>query len=212
MIQDNLKKVQERIHTLDKNHQVTLIAVSKTKPASDLQQAIDAGQRHFGENYLQEALDKIDSLKNQNLIWHFIGPIQSNKAKQIAQNFDWVHSVDRLKIAKRLNDQRSEDMEKLNILLQVNIDNESTKSGVLIDEIDELVTHFENFQNIALRGFMCIPNPDNTEQSFKKMAEILKKHPNLDTLSMGMSADLELAIENGANFVRIGTDIFGKRV
>ena len=211
MIQDNLKKVQERIHTLDKNHQVTLIAVSKTKPASDLQQAIDAGQRHFGENYLQEALDKIDSLKNQNLIWHFIGPIQSNKAKQIAQNFDWVHSVDRLKIAKRLNDQRSEDMEKLNILLQVNIDNESTKSGVLIDEIDELVTHFENFQNIALRGFMCIPNPDNTEQSFKKMAEILKKHPNLDTLSMGMSADLELAIENGANFVRIGTDIFGKR-
>ncbi|SFV78943.1 Hypothetical protein YggS, proline synthase co-transcribed bacterial homolog PROSC [hydrothermal vent metagenome] len=212
MIQDNLKKVQERIHTLDKNHQVTLIAVSKTKPASDLQQAIDAGQRHFGENYLQEALDKIDSLKNQNLIWHFIGPIQSNKAKQIAQNFDWVHSVDRLKIAKRLNDQRSEDMEKLNILLQVNIDNESTKSGVLIDEIDELVTHFENFQNIALRGFMCIPNPDNAEQSFKKMAEILKKHPNLDTLSMGMSADLELAIENGANFVRIGTDIFGKRV
>jgi pyridoxal phosphate enzyme (YggS family) len=212
LIQDNLKKVQERIHTLDKNHQVTLIAVSKTKPASDLQQAIDAGQRHFGENYLQEALDKIDSLKNQNLIWHFIGPIQSNKAKQIAQNFDWVHSVDRLKIAKRLNDQRSEDMEKLNILLQVNIDNESTKSGVLIDEIDELVTHFENFQNIALRGFMCIPNPDNTEQSFKKMAEILKKHPNLDTLSMGMSADLELAIENGANFVRIGTDIFGKRV
>ena len=211
MIQGNLKKVQERIHTLDKNHQVTLIAVSKTKPASDLQQAIDAGQRHFGENYLQEALDKIDSLKNQNLIWHFIGPIQSNKAKQIAQNFDWVHSVDRLKIAKRLNDQRSEDMEKLNILLQVNIDNESTKSGVLIDEIDELVTHFENFQNIALRGFMCIPNPDNTEQSFKKMAEILKKHPNLDTLSMGMSADLELAIENGANFVRIGTDIFGKR-
>ena len=212
MIQDNLKKVQERIHTLDKNHQVTLIAVSKTKPASDIQQAIDAGQRHFGENYLQEALDKIDSLKNQNLIWHFIGPIQSNKTVKIAQNFDWVHSVDRLKIAKRLNDQRSEDMEKLNILLQVNIDNESTKSGVLIDEIDELVTHFENFQNIALRGFMCIPNPDNTEQSFKKMAEILKKHPNLDTLSMGMSADLELAIENGANFVRIGTDIFGKRV
>ena len=211
MIQDNLKKVQERIHTLDKNHQVTLIAVSKTKPASDIQQAIDAGQRHFGENYLQEALDKIDSLKNQNLIWHFIGPIQSNKTVKIAQNFDWVHSVDRLKIAKRLNDQRPKNLEKLNVLLQVNIDNEATKSGVLEDEIDELTSHFENFQNIALRGFMCIPSPDNTEQSFKKMAEILKKHPNLDTLSMGMSADLELAIENGANFVRIGTDIFGKR-
>jgi pyridoxal phosphate enzyme (YggS family) len=212
LIQDNLKKIQERIHALDKNQQVTLIAVSKTKPASDLQQAIDAGQHHFGENYLQEALEKIDTLKNQNLIWHFIGPIQSNKTKQIAQNFDWVHSVDRLKIAKRLNDQRPESMDKLNVLLQVNIDNEPTKSGVLESEIDEIITHFENFQNIVLRGFMCIPNQDNAERSFQKMAEILKKHPNLDTLSMGMSSDLELAIENGATFVRIGTDIFGKRV
>ncbi|TEU23006.1 MAG: YggS family pyridoxal phosphate-dependent enzyme [Gammaproteobacteria bacterium] len=212
MIQDNLKKVQQRIRALDKNHQVTLIAVSKTKSASDLQQAINAGQQHFGENYLQEALDKIGSLKNQDLIWHFIGPIQSNKTAKIAENFDWVHSIDRLKIARRLNDQRPTNLEKLNVLLQVNIDNETTKSGVFEGEIDELITHFENFQNIALRGFMCIPNPDNTEQSFKKMAEILKKHPNLDILSMGMSADLELAIENGANFVRIGTDIFGKRL
>ncbi len=211
MIQDNLKKVQERIHALDKNQHVTLIAVSKTKPASDLQQAIDAGQRHFGENYLQEALEKIEILKNQDLIWHFIGPIQSNKTKQISQSFDWVHSVGRLKIAKRLNDQRPEGMEKLNVLLQVNIDNEVTKSGVLESEIDELIHHFENFKNITLRGFMCIPNPNNAEQSFKKMAEILQKHHNLDTLSMGMSADLELAIENGANFVRIGTDIFGRR-
>jgi len=212
LIQDNLKKVQQRIRALDKNHQVTLIAVSKTKSASDLQQAINAGQQHFGENYLQEALDKIGSLKNQDLIWHFIGPIQSNKTAKIAENFDWVHSIDRLKIARRLNDQRPTNLEKLNVLLQVNIDNETTKSGVFEGEIDELITHFENFQNIALRGFMCIPNPDNTEQSFKKMAEILKKHPNLDILSMGMSADLELAIENGANFVRIGTDIFGKRL
>ena len=211
MIQDNLKKVQERIHELDKNQQVTLIAVSKTKPASDIQQAIDVGQRHFGENYLQEALDKIDSLKNQDLIWHFIGPIQSNKTVKIAQNFDWVHSVDRLKIAQRLNDQRPKNLEKLNVLLQVNIDNEATKSGVLEDEIDELTSHFENFQNIALRGFMCIPSPDNTEKSFKKMAEILQKYPNLDTLSMGMSNDLDLAIKNGATFVRIGADIFGKR-
>ena len=211
MIAQNLKEVQERIHALDKNQHVTLIAVSKTKPASDLQQAIDAGQRHFGENYLQEALEKIETLKNQDLIWHFIGPIQSNKAKQISQNFDWVHSVDRLKIAKRLNDQRPKNLEKLNVLLQVNIDNEATKSGVLEGEIEDFILHFENFQNITLRGFMCIPNPNNAEQSFKKMAEILQKHPNLDTLSMGMSTDLELAIENGANFVRIGTDIFGKR-
>ena len=211
MIADNLKQVQGRIAAVESNQQVTLIAVSKTKPAADLQQAIDAGQRHFGENYLQEALEKIDILKGQNLIWHFIGPIQSNKTKQIAQNFSWVHSVDRLKIAKRLNDQRPENLAKLNVLLQVNIDNEPTKSGVLEDEIDEIIPHFQNFQNISLRGFMCIPSPDNAKQSFAKMAKIMQKHPNLDTLSMGMSADLELAIKNGATFVRIGADIFGKR-
>jgi len=145
------------------------------------------------------------------LVWHFIGPIQSNKTKQISQNFNWVHSVDRLKIAKRLNDQRPDNLEKLNVLLQVNIDDEPTKSGVSVSEIDEIIPHFENFQNISLRGFMCIPNPENGEQSFKKMAQIMQKHPNLDVLSMGMSADLELAIKNGATFVRIGSDIFGKR-
>jgi len=211
LIKENLEKVRNRIHKLDVNNQVTLVAVSKTKPASDLQQAIDAGQKHFGENYLQEALEKIDALKGQDLIWHFIGPIQSNKTKQIAQNFSWVHSVDRLKIAKRLNEQRPENLEKLNVLLQVNIDNEPTKSGVLIDQIDDIIPHFQNFQNISLRGFMCIPSPDNSANSFAKMAKILNKHPHLDTLSMGMSADLELAIENGATFVRIGSDIFGKR-
>jgi len=211
MIAQNLAKIHNRINAVKHSQEVILVAVSKTKPASDLQQAIDAGQRHFGENYLQEALEKIDILKGQNLIWHFIGPIQSNKTKQIAQNFSWVHSVDRLKIAKRLNDQRPENLAKLNVLLQVNIDNEPTKSGVLIDEIDEIITHFENFQNISLRGFMCIPSPDNAKQSFAKMAKIMQKHPNLDTLSMGMSADLELAIKNGATFVRIGADIFGKR-
>ena len=211
MIAENLKNVKNRINTVKHTQEVTLIAVSKTKPASDLQQAIDAGQRHFGENYLQEALEKIQALKGQDLIWHFIGPIQSNKTTKIAENFAWVHSVDRLKIAKRLNDQRPENLEKLNVLLQVNIDNEPTKSGVLIDEIDELMPHFQNFPNISLRGFMCIPSPDHSAQSFAKMAQILNKYPNLDTLSMGMSADLELAIENGATFVRIGSDIFGKR-
>jgi len=159
MIAQNLAKIHHRIDAVKHSQEVTLIAVSKTKPATDLQQAIDAGQRHFGENYLQESLEKIETLKGQDLIWHFIGPIQSNKTKQIAQNFDWVHSVDRLKIAKRLNDQRPENLEKLNVLLQVNIDNEPTKSGVLIDEIDALVAHFENFPNISLRGFMCIPRP-----------------------------------------------------
>ncbi len=175
MIRDNLEKVRQRIQKADEHNQVTLIAVSKTKPASDLQQAIDAGQRHFGENYLQEALDKIEKLKGQNLIWHFIGPIQSNKTNKVAQNFDWVHSVDRLKIAKRLNDQRSSNLDKLNVLLQVNIDNESTKSGVLEGEVEQTIAYFKNFQNISLRGFMCIPNPDNSEQSFKKMTQIMQK-------------------------------------
>ena len=211
MIAQNLAKIHHRIDAVKHSQEVTLIAVSKTKPATDLQQAIDAGQRHFGENYLQESLEKIETLKGQDLIWHFIGPIQSNKTKQIAENFAWAHSVDRLKIAKRLNDQRPESMGKLNILLQINIDNEPTKSGVLEGEIDEIITHFENFPNIVLRGFMCIPSPNNSDQSFKKMAKIIKKYPNLDTLSMGMSADLELAIENGTTFVRIGSDIFGKR-
>ncbi len=211
MIRENLEKVRERIQTLDCNNQVTLIAVSKTKPASDLQQAIDAGQKHFGENYLQEALEKIETLKGQSLIWHFIGPIQSNKTAKIAENFDWVHSVDRLKIARRLNDQHPDGIAKLNVLLQVNIDNEATKSGVLVNEIDEIIPHFKDLQNITLRGFMCIPSPHNPALSFTKMSEILKKYPNLDTLSMGMSADLELAIEKGATFVRIGADIFGKR-
>jgi pyridoxal phosphate enzyme (YggS family) len=118
LIEDSLKQVQRRIKAVDRNQQVTLIAVSKTRPASDLQQAIDAGQRHFGENYLQEALDKIQILKNQDLIWHFIGAIQSNKTQQIAQNFDWVHSVDGLKIAKRLNDQRPDNLVKLNDLFK----------------------------------------------------------------------------------------------
>jgi len=211
MIAQNLAKIHNRINAVKHSQEVILVAVSKTKPASDLQQAIDAGQRHFGENYLQEALEKIETLKGQDLIWHFIGPIQSNKTVKIAQNFAWAHSVDRLKIAKRLNDQRPEKLENLNVLLQVNIDKEPTKSGVLIDEIDEIIPHFENFQNISLRGFMCIPSPNNAEQSFAKMAKIMQKHPNLDTLSMGMSSDLELAIKNGATFVRIGSDIFGKR-
>jgi len=211
LIAKNLKQVQARIKRVDKNQQVTLIAVSKTKPASDLQQAIDAGQRHFGENYLQEALEKIEILKEQALIWHFIGPIQSNKTKKIAQNFDWVHSIDRLKIAQRLNDQRPKNLPNLNVLLQININNESTKSGVLANEIDEIITQFDELKNLTLQGFMCIPNPDNATQSFAKISAILDKYPDLEVLSMGMSHDLESAIENGATFVRIGSDIFGRR-
>jgi len=211
LIADRLKRVQARIEAVDKNQQVTLIAVSKTKPIADLQQAINAGQRHFGENYLQEALDKIEVLQGQGLIWHFIGAIQSNKTQQIAQHFDWVQSVDRLKIAKRLNQQRPENLPKLKVLLQINIDNEPSKSGVLTNEINEIIPHFDELQNLTLRGFMCIPNPDNAAQSFTKMNNIRQQYPDLSVLSMGMSHDLESAIENGASFVRIGTDIFGER-
>ena len=207
MIADNLAKANRRIG----HSNATLIAVSKTRSVSELQQAIDCGQRHFGENYLQEALKKIQVLQGQPLIWHFIGPIQSNKTAKIAKHFDWVHSVDRLKIAERLNAQRQHSMGKLNVLLQVNIDGEPTKSGVSTAEIDSLVAAIQALDNLNLAGFMCIPNPNNAEQSFKKMAQIFKQYPQLDTLSMGMSNDLELAIDYGATFVRVGTGVFGQR-
>lgn len=211
MIKDNLEKIKSRIDSVDHSQQVTLIAVSKTRSVLEIQSAVDAGQYNFGENYLQEALDKIEALKNNTLIWHFIGPIQSNKTAKIAENFDWVHSVDRIKVAKRLNEQRPPDFSKLNILIQVNIDNEPTKSGILLNEVTEFVRQCDDFENIRLRGFMCIPNPQNSSNSFSLMAKILSEFSSLDALSMGMSGDMEIAIKNGATLVRIGTDIFGKR-
>jgi pyridoxal phosphate enzyme (YggS family) len=160
---------------------------------------------------LQESLDKISFFKEGNLIWHFIGPIQSNKTALIAQNFDWVHSVDRLKIAKRLSNQRDPDLGELNILIQLNIDEEQTKSGLLLKDVSEIISEVNDLPNISLRGFMCIPEPKNSANSFSEMANLISKYPFLDSLSMGMSADLELAIECGATLVRVGTDIFGQR-
>jgi hypothetical protein len=211
LIKDNLEKIKSRIDSVDHSQQVTLIAVSKTRSVLEIQSAVDAGQYNFGENYLQEALDKIEALKNNTLVWHFIGPIQSNKTAKIAEIFDWVHSVDRIKVAKRLNEQRPPDFSKLNILIQVNIDNEPTKSGILLNEVTEFVRQCDDFENIRLRGFMCIPNPQNSSNSFSLMAKILSEFSSLDALSMGMSGDMEIAIKNGATLVRIGTDIFGKR-
>ena len=211
MIRDNLEKVKDRIASVNHTQQVRLVAVSKTRTVDEIQQAIDSGQRDFGENYLQEALGKIDVLNDTSLVWHFIGPIQSNKTAKISDNFDWVHSLDRIKIAQRLSEQRPNKLDPLNVLLQVNIDSESTKSGVLLDEVAEIVPQIERLPNISLRGFMCIPRPDNSVQSFSKMAELISSYPKLDNLSMGMSMDLELAIEKGSTIVRIGTDIFGKR-
>ena len=211
MIADNLKRVTSRINSVKCSQKVQLIAVSKTRSTAEIQEAINAGQVHFGENYLQESLDKISFFKESKLIWHFIGPIQSNKTALIAENFDWVHSVDRLKIAKRLSDQRDPSLKKLNILIQINIDEEQTKSGLLLKDINEIISEVSDLPNISLRGFMCIPSPKNSAMSFQEMANLISKYPFLDSLSMGMSSDLELAIKNGATFVRVGTDIFGPR-
>ena len=211
MISDNLKQVKSRIDSVQSSQDVELIAVSKTRSTTEIQEAVDAGQVHFGENYLQESIDKIKFFKGKGLIWHFIGPIQSNKTVSIADNFDWVHSVDRIKIAKRLSDQRSPNLAPLNILIQVNVDKEETKSGVHIEKVDEIVSEMTSLPNLSLRGFMTIPKPENSENSFAEMKRLFSKYPDLDSLSMGMSSDLEIAIENGANLVRVGTDIFGQR-
>ena len=211
MIFDNLKRVNSRIDSIEHNQEVQLIAVSKTRSTAEIQEAVNAGQVHFGENYLQESLDKISFFKERNLIWHFIGPIQSNKTALIAENFDWVHSVDRLKIAKRLSDQRDPGLGELNILIQINIDQEQSKSGLLLNNVNEIISEVNDLPNISLRGFMCIPSPNNSANSFSEMANLISKYPFLDSLSMGMSSDLELAIERGATLVRVGTDIFGQR-
>jgi len=202
---------------------VRLLAVSKTRPPEDLREAFAAGQIAFGENYVQEALEKIEALGDLDGIeWHFIGPIQSNKTRQIAASFDWVHSVDRLKIARRLSEQRTPSLPPLNICLQVNIDEEDTKSGCSVDELPGLVEAVGDLPNLNLRGLMAIPDPDQPESelraSFRKLANALKslkqEFPDvgpLDTLSMGMSDDLEMAVAEGATWVRVGTAVFGAR-
>ena len=211
MISDNLKQVKSRIDSVQSRKKVELIAVSRTRSTKEIQEAVDAGQVHFGENYLQESIEKINFFKGSGLIWHFIGPIQSNKTSAIADNFDWVHSVDRIKVATRLSDQRNPALGSLNILIQVNVDREETKSGVDIENVGEIVSEIESLPNLSLRGFMTIPRPENSQNSFAEMKQLISKYPNLDSLSMGMSADLEIAIKNGANLVRVGTDIFGQR-
>ena len=198
---------------------VSLLAVSKRKPASSIQTAIQAGQRSFGENYVDEAVEKIQTLSAEALDWHFIGAIQSRKCQQIAEHFDWVHSVDRLKVAKRLSDSRPSERSALNICLQVNLDNEDTKSGVPIDEVRELALACSVLPGLCVRGLMAIPAPrvdfHEQRQVFATLRELLStlqaEFPELDTLSMGMSGDMEAAISEGATIVRVGTAIFGER-
>lgn len=198
---------------------VQLLAVSKTWPADAQRLLAKQGQQHFGENYVQEAVDKIAALTDLSLVWHFIGPIQSNKTRDIAHHFDWVHSVDRLKIASRLSEQRPADFPPLNICLQVNIDQEDTKAGITAEHLFELAAAVSPLENIVLRGLMVIPKAtdDKTlqhaafQRAHKLFIQLQQRYPTVDTLSMGMSADLEAAIAEGSTLVRIGTALFGDR-
>jgi len=200
---------------------VTLLAVSKTFPAEDVRAAFNAGQRAFGENYVQESVAKITELADlrSEIEWHFIGPLQSNKTKVVADNFDWVHSVDRLKIAERLSDQRGDNMAPLNVCLQVNVSGEASKSGVTPDETLALAQAIAALPKLKLRGLMAIPEPagtlDEQRPPHRRLREIMDTLRaaglELDTLSMGMSADIEAAILEGSTMVRIGTAIFGAR-
>jgi pyridoxal phosphate enzyme (YggS family) len=220
-IKNNLAKINLQIFNACQQaeraaSQVTLLAVSKTKTSAMIDQAYLAGQREFGESYIQEAVEKIADLQRlSDITWHFIGPIQSNKTRLIADNFAWVHSIDRIKIAKRLNDHRSSQDTPLNVCLQVNISGEESKSGVAIEDLKTLVEFIDHCEHLTLRGLMAIPEKNASEQSFEKMqqlyAQLKKEHPSMDTLSMGMSDDLSDAIAKGSTMVRVGSAIFGAR-
>jgi pyridoxal phosphate enzyme (YggS family) len=199
---------------------IMLLAVSKKKPASDIRLAFGCGQRDFGENYLQEALQKMQELQDLEINWHFIGAIQSNKTRSIAEAFDWVHCVDRLKIATRLSEQRPATLAPLNICIQVNIDHEASKAGIELSELDDLARAIAVLPGIRLRGLMVIPAPrtNYSEQceAFARLAAALaslqQQGLDCDTLSMGMTQDMDAAIAQGSTLVRIGTAIFGERL
>ncbi|UJS25508.1 YggS family pyridoxal phosphate-dependent enzyme [Thiothrix winogradskyi] len=225
-IRDNIQTIGERIRAAEqrfgrKPGSVQLLAVSKKHPSASIREAIDAGQTCFGENYVQEMVEKAAELANDhsNLDWHFIGPIQSNKTRLIASTARWVHSVDSLKIAQRLSDQKPADAPEINICLQVNISNEISKSGIQPEELAALASQIAALPGIRLRGLMAIPAP---EQDFAQQRavfaqvralqeDLVAQGFTLDTLSMGMTDDMEAAIAEGATIVRIGTAIFGTR-
>jgi pyridoxal phosphate enzyme (YggS family) len=221
----NLNRVREQIVQAAsackrESDSILLLAVSKKKPASDIRQAWELGQRDFGENYLQEALQKMEELKDLDITWHFIGAIQSNKTRDIAETFDWAHCIDRAKIARRLSEQRPPDLEPLNVCIQVNIDHESSKAGIELAELPELAKTIHQLPGIRLRGLMTIPAPQESfelqRSAFAKLANALEslrqQGIDCDTLSMGMTQDMEAAIAEGSTLVRIGTAIFGERV
>ena len=223
-IASRLHAVHTRIDTVAKSlgrrsDEITLLAASKTNPAEQLREAWLAGQKIFGENYLQEALAKMQHLADLPIEWHFIGPIQSNKTRRIAENFSWVHSVDRTKIADRLSKDRSESLPPLQICLQVNVSGEASKSGVAPEELASLAAHVVRLPRLKLRGLMAVPELTNAtalqRSQFHMLWELFDRLKRdgyeIDTLSMGMSEDMDVAIAEGATMVRVGTAIFGPR-
>jgi pyridoxal phosphate enzyme (YggS family) len=223
-IAQSLEEIRNRVTVLERRYgrgpgEVSVLAVSKTKPPEAVRAAAEVGQRDFGENHLQDALTKLDSLDDLDLVWHFIGPVQSNKTRVIAARFDWVHSIDRAKIARRLNEQRPGGLPPLNVCLQVNVSGEASKSGVGPDEVEGLARAVSEWPRLRPRGRRTLPRPcEDLEEQRRPFATLrgIGESLNagglaLDTLSMGMTNDMEAAIAEGATIIRIGTAIFGAR-
>ncbi|VFP87726.1 Pyridoxal phosphate homeostasis protein [Candidatus Erwinia haradaeae] len=224
MIKDNIKNIRQRILVATEKckrdpKEVTLLAVSKAKTITDIKHAIVVGQDCFGENYIQEGVEKIQLLLNLGLTWHFIGPVQSNKSRLVAKYFDWCQSIHSVKCADRLNYQRETSRKPLNVLIQININNEKTKSGVSLEKLSVLAQHVSELPNLRFRGLMAIPALKDSYHRqlivYQKISEVFQNlqdtYPSIDTLSLGMSHDMEIAIIAGSTMVRIGTAIFGTR-
>lgn len=223
-VTENLRKIRDLLAKAATDagrdpDSVRLLAVSKKQPLERITAAIDAGQCDFGENQAQEGIEKITVLANPDLVWHFIGHLQTNKTRAVARHFDWVHSIDRLKIARRLSEQRPEELGDLNVLIQVNVDEEASKSGVSIDAVKDLAGEVRELPSLRLRGLMCLPairdSFDAQRVPFRRLRELADelRHDGfaLDTLSMGMTDDYRAAVFEGSTIVRLGTAIFGAR-
>ena len=218
-IKNNIKDIYNRLLKQSAcNLDIKLLVVSKSQSVKNIEEAYDAGQRLFGENYLQEALEKIQQINKPKIEWHFIGPIQSNKCKLIAENFSWVQSVDRIKVASRINEYR-ESMPPINVCIQINISNELSKSGVQPHNLKAFINEMKSFRNLKLRGIMSIPSntnsPDKLSEEFMELRKLYEEikfsDPDIDTLSMGMSNDYLIAVKYGATRIRVGSAIFGSR-
>lgn len=218
-IKNNIKDIYNRLLKESAcNLDIKLLVVSKSQSVKNIEEAYDAGQRLFGENYLQEALEKIQQINKPKIEWHFIGPIQSNKCKLIAENFSWVQSIDRIKVASRINEYR-ESMPPINVCIQINISNELSKSGVQPHNLKAFINEMKSFRNLKLRGIMSIPtntnSPDKLSEEFMELRKLYEEikfsDPDIDTLSMGMSNDYLIAVKYGATLIRVGSGIFGSR-